>query len=125
MRKVLVIGDSCQDIFNYGVCNRLCPEAPVPVVHVTGVEMRPGGAANVAQNIATLGAQVTLCGLVGFDSNAKELKQSLESFKKLYLQGELCDCGNPIWIAGSSLAGKGCFCCITGETDCSEDYEVI
>ncbi|MCX7126281.1 MAG: bifunctional D-glycero-beta-D-manno-heptose-7-phosphate kinase/D-glycero-beta-D-manno-heptose 1-phosphate adenylyltransferase HldE [Gammaproteobacteria bacterium] len=78
---VLVYGDLMLDHYFHGDATRISPEAPVPVVHVTGVEMRPGGAANVAQNVATLGAQVTLCGLVGFDSNAQELKQCLDESK--------------------------------------------
>lgn len=56
--------------------------------------------------------------------NAKELKKSLTEFKKRKIQRELCDCGNPIWIIGSAIIGKGCFTCITGDSDCSEDYEI-
>jgi hypothetical protein len=56
--------------------------------------------------------------------DAIELKKSLELFKKLKRQGELCDCGNPLWIIGSAISGKGCFKCITGETDSSNDYEI-
>jgi len=47
----------------------------------------------------------------------------LEEFKKRKTQGELCDCGNPIWIIGPAITGKGCFTCITVESDCSDDYE--
>ncbi len=53
---------------------------------------------------------------------AGELKRNLEEFKKRKIQGELCNCGNPIWIIGSAITGKGCFTCITGESDCSDDY---
>jgi hypothetical protein len=55
---------------------------------------------------------------------AGELKKDLEGFMKRKTQGELCDCGNPIWIIGSAITVKGCFTCITGESDCSEDYEI-
>jgi len=58
------------------------------------------------------------------DLKAVELKKDLEEFKKRKTQGELCDCGNPIWIIGSAITGKGCFTCITGESDCSDDYEI-
>ena len=54
-----------------------------------------------------------------------ELRKSIEEFNKRKQQGEMCDCGNPIWVAGSALTGKGCFTCITGESDCSEDYEIL
>lgn len=55
---------------------------------------------------------------------ALELKRDLEEFKKRKIKGELCNCGNPIWIIGSALTGKGCFTCITGESECSGDYEI-
>ena len=58
------------------------------------------------------------------DLNAQELTKSLGQFKARKLKGELCDCGNEIWILGSAFSGKGCFSCITGETDCSVDYEI-
>ena len=58
------------------------------------------------------------------DLNAGELRKSLEEFKKRKNKGELCRCGNPIWVAGSAIVGKGCFTCITGESDCSKDYEI-
>ena len=61
----------------------------------------------------------------GSDLNASELKESLEKFKKRKNEGELCSCGNPIWVVGSVIAGKGCFTYITGESDCSEDYEIV
>ena len=54
MRKVLVIGDSCQDIFNYGVCNRLCPEAPVPVFNPTKMIINGGMSINVFENLKSL-----------------------------------------------------------------------
>jgi hypothetical protein len=58
------------------------------------------------------------------DLKAVDLKKDLEEFKKRKSQGELCDCGNPIWIISSAITGKGCFTCITGESDCSDDYEI-
>lgn len=76
-KRVLVYGDVMLDRYWHGDATRISPEAPVPVVNVTEIETRPGGAANVAQNIATLGAQVTLYGLVGEDSAALELQDCL------------------------------------------------
>jgi bifunctional ADP-heptose synthase (sugar kinase/adenylyltransferase) len=58
--RILVIGDSCTDIFQYGDCRRLCPEAPVPVFLPSHSTSNPGMAANVAENLKTLGATVKL-----------------------------------------------------------------
>jgi len=75
--RVLVYGDLMLDRYWYGNTSRISPEAPVPVVRVNDKEARPGGAANVALNIAALGGQVTLMGLVGEDDEARELKTLL------------------------------------------------
>ena len=71
--RVLVIGDLMIDRYWFGDVHRISPEAPVPVVHVSRSEDRLGGAANVARNIATLGAQVTLVGIVGRDDAGASL----------------------------------------------------
>src|SRR6202051_4319102 len=65
--RVLVVGDVMLDRYWFGDVNRISPEAPVPVVLVERREERLGGAANVARNIATLGAGVGLLGVVGQD----------------------------------------------------------
>ena len=77
--NVLVIGDVMLDRYWHGPTERISPEAPVPVLNVQKVEDRPGGAANVALNIATLGAKVNLIGLVGDDEPATALKNTLKS----------------------------------------------
>ncbi|HHR5848198.1 TPA: bifunctional D-glycero-beta-D-manno-heptose-7-phosphate kinase/D-glycero-beta-D-manno-heptose 1-phosphate adenylyltransferase HldE [Providencia alcalifaciens] len=74
---VLVVGDVMLDRYWHGPTNRISPEAPVPVVKVTMVEERPGGAANVAMNIACLGANSRLVGLTGIDDAAKALTENL------------------------------------------------
>ncbi|MDH2378489.1 bifunctional heptose 7-phosphate kinase/heptose 1-phosphate adenyltransferase [Providencia rettgeri] len=74
---VLVVGDVMLDRYWHGPANRISPEAPVPVVKVTMVEERPGGAANVAMNIASLGANSRLVGLTGIDDAAKALTKNL------------------------------------------------
>jgi hypothetical protein len=51
----------------------------------------------------------------------KQIKSTLKDLES----GKLCDCGNPIWVAGSALAGNACFTCITGETEASKDFEII
>jgi len=74
---VLVCGDVMLDRYWYGNTTRVSPEAPVPVVHVRDMETRPGGAANVALNIASIGASSTLLGVTGDDAEADDLHQKL------------------------------------------------
>ena len=76
--RILVVGDVMLDRFWHGATTRVSPEAPVPVVKVDDVDDRPGGAANVAANLAALGVQVTLAGLVGDDGYAKRLRATVE-----------------------------------------------
>lgn len=78
-RKVLVIGDVMLDRYIAGSVKRISPEAPVPVVCVNGEYSRPGGAANVALNIQSLGGQAILAGVVGRDGPGDELVQILSS----------------------------------------------
>ena len=72
--KVLVVGDAMLDRYWYGAVDRISPEAPVPVVRVTREEERIGGAANVAYNIVTLGAQASLLSVVGDDDASHRLE---------------------------------------------------
>ena len=58
--KILVIGDSCTDIFKYGKVNRLAPEAPVPIIVPFRTSSNPGMAGNVVENLVALGAQADL-----------------------------------------------------------------
>ncbi|MDR0218222.1 MAG: bifunctional D-glycero-beta-D-manno-heptose-7-phosphate kinase/D-glycero-beta-D-manno-heptose 1-phosphate adenylyltransferase HldE [Enterobacteriaceae bacterium] len=78
---VLVVGDVMLDRYWYGPTSRISPEAPVPVVKVDTIEERPGGAANVAMNIASLGAHSRLVGLTGVDDAARALTEKLSSVK--------------------------------------------
>ncbi|MDD5612109.1 MAG: D-glycero-beta-D-manno-heptose-7-phosphate kinase [Gallionella sp.] len=75
--KVLVVGDVMLDRYWFGEVNRISPEAPVPVLKVERVDERPGGAANVARNIAALGAQATLLSVVGDDEAGACLERLL------------------------------------------------
>lgn len=75
--QVMVVGDVMLDRYWYGGVERISPEAPVPVVAVSRSEERPGGAANVARNIAGLGADCRLVGLCGNDSAADVLEDLL------------------------------------------------
>ena len=74
---VLVVGDVMLDRYWHGSTGRISPEAPVPVVAVNESEDRPGGAANVALNIASLGADCDLLGIVGRDESADILEKQL------------------------------------------------
>ncbi len=76
--RVLVVGDAMLDRYWFGAVDRISPEAPVPVVRVNREEERLGGAANVALNAKTLGAQATLLTVVGDDEPARKLRRLLE-----------------------------------------------
>lgn len=69
--RILVVGDVMLDRYWFGEVNRISPEAPVPVVRVERREERLGGAANVARNMASLGAQTALLGVTGDDEPAQ------------------------------------------------------
>ena len=77
--KVLVAGDAMLDEYWFGSTERISPEAPVPVVKTQGIEQRPGGAANVALNLATLGAQVSLAACIGADARGQALNELLSA----------------------------------------------
>jgi D-beta-D-heptose 7-phosphate kinase/D-beta-D-heptose 1-phosphate adenosyltransferase len=83
--SVVVAGDVMLDQYLFGATSRISPEAPVPVVHVQQTDDRPGGAANVAVNLASLGVKTRLLGAVGNDAAAQTLEQLLVA------QGIECD----------------------------------
>lgn len=76
-RPILVIGDVMLDHFVIGAVDRISPEAPVPVVRYARDEYRLGGAANVANNLRALGAEVELVALAGQDAEADRLRTEL------------------------------------------------
>src|SRR5438132_13077268 len=76
--RVLVAGDVMLDHFIWGSVGRISPEAPVPVVDFERESFMPGGAANVARNLATLRVPTELFGVVGQDPPATQLKALLE-----------------------------------------------
>ncbi|MCX5707247.1 MAG: D-glycero-beta-D-manno-heptose-7-phosphate kinase [Candidatus Omnitrophica bacterium] len=84
--KVLVIGDLILDEYIWGKVERISPEAPVPVLWANRKTYIPGGAANVANNIRSFDAQVTLAGVIGRDKNAEILKSELKK-KKISSRG--------------------------------------
>ncbi|MEN8167221.1 MAG: PfkB family carbohydrate kinase, partial [Pseudomonadota bacterium] len=76
--RILVAGDVMLDRYWHGDTGRISPEAPVPVVRVEGEEQRPGGAANVALNIAALGGKAILAGVAGDDEPGRTLENILQ-----------------------------------------------
>ncbi len=79
----MVVGDVMLDRYWFGDVSRISPEAPVPVLKIERVEERPGGAANVARNIASLGAQATLLSVVGNDEAGACLERLLNHHENL------------------------------------------
>jgi rfaE bifunctional protein kinase chain/domain len=75
--RVLVVGDAMLDRYWFGEVERISPEAPVPVVHVRSTEERLGGAANVARNIVSVGAQARLLTVVGDDDAGRSIGRLL------------------------------------------------
>ena len=75
--RILVVGDVMLDRYWFGDVNRISPEAPVPIAKINKMEDRPGGAANVARNIASLGGKVTLLSVVGLDEPSLVLERLL------------------------------------------------
>ena len=76
--KAMVIGDVMTDSYVFGKVERISPEAPVPVVHISHREERPGGAANVAINIKSLGAHPVLCSVTGDDAAGRNFETLLD-----------------------------------------------
>jgi D-beta-D-heptose 7-phosphate kinase/D-beta-D-heptose 1-phosphate adenosyltransferase len=72
-KKILVVGDLMLDEYLWGAVSRISPEAPVPIVEVNSESILPGGAANVASNVAALGGEPTLVGVVGRDVSGERL----------------------------------------------------
>ena len=80
-RRITVIGDLMLDEFVWGKVGRISPEAPVPVVEVTGESFYPGGAANVARNLREFVKRVAIIGLLGKDRSGQQLRELLSEQK--------------------------------------------
>jgi D-beta-D-heptose 7-phosphate kinase/D-beta-D-heptose 1-phosphate adenosyltransferase len=78
VKRVLIAGDLILDEFVWGDVSRISPEAPVPIVHVTGESWYPGGAANVARNVRELAVNVSILGVTGDDEHGRRLSRILE-----------------------------------------------
>lgn len=103
--NILVIGDIMVDHYIWGNATRLSPEAPVPVVSVSNETTTPGGAANVAQNLITLGARVTLCGVVGNDVQGRQLSDILRT-ENIDTCSIITDATRPTTVKTRVLAGS-------------------
>ncbi len=78
-RRVLVVGDALLDAYLHGHATRICKEAPVPVVEARYKTVAPGGAANAAANVASLGGQVSFLAVVGLDEASETLRRELRA----------------------------------------------
>jgi rfaE bifunctional protein kinase chain/domain len=102
-RRVLVVGDVVLDEYLWGDVRRVSPEAPVPVVELHRRSCRPGGAANVAANIRSLGGVPLLAGVVGQDAAADTLRQALVE-EAVDPGGLLVDASRPTTVKTRVLA---------------------
>ena len=93
-KRIAVIGDIMLDKYIFGHVSRISPEYPVPVVDVTHEDHRLGGAANVALNTLSLGAETLLIGITGADSN-REVLLDLFRNRGLATEGLVCDPSRP------------------------------
>ena len=101
--NVLIIGDVMLDSYIWGAVERISPEAPVPIINVKKKDFRLGGAANVALNIASLGAQPILCALIGDDDDGKKLIQRLDE-RKISKEGIVVSAHRPTTVKTRIIA---------------------
>lgn len=103
--NVLIIGDVMIDNYVWGKVNRLSPEAPVPIVSVEKKEMRLGGAANVALNVQSMGANPILCSVIGADVEGNAFLELLKK-QKLSPKGILKSRNRPTTIKTRVIGNK-------------------
>lgn len=96
-RRIVVIGDLILDHLVTGEARRISPEAPIPVINFVRETYTPGGAANVARNLTALGAQADLFGVVGDDSFAGTLRETLATHA-LSSTGLVVEAGRPTTV---------------------------
>jgi D-beta-D-heptose 7-phosphate kinase/D-beta-D-heptose 1-phosphate adenosyltransferase len=101
--RVLVVGDVMLDEFVWGSVSRISPEAPVPVVWVTKENVMPGGASNVANNLATLDARTMISGIIGDDQKGRILVDELLK-KGIDIEGLVFDDERPTTIKTRVIA---------------------
>lgn len=93
-KNILVIGDYMLDVYYFGSVDRISPEAPVPIVHINNTKYLPGGAANVVQNLYSLGANPIPIGVIGNDVNGQNLIRIFKN-KKIDVSGIVIDKTRP------------------------------
>jgi rfaE bifunctional protein kinase chain/domain len=103
--NILVIGDLMIDHYIIGDATRLSPEAPVPIVNVKNEFTTPGGAANVAQNLLSLGAKISLAGITGDDADADRLTKILTD-EGINVDGIFKDATRPTTVKTRVMAGS-------------------
>ena len=101
--KILIIGDIMMDRYIWGKVSRISPEAPVPVVDVSKISHLLGGAANVANNIYSLGGKVFMAGVVGSDGVGEELLEMLKE-RKIDVGGVIVDEERPTTLKTRIIA---------------------
>ena len=102
--NILVVGDLILDEYIWGSIERISPEAPVPVLWAKKRTFVPGGTANVANNISSLGGKVTLLGVIGSDANSKILLSELKK-RKINIQGIFVESNRHTTVKTRILAG--------------------
>lgn len=114
--NVLIIGDVMLDSYIWGAVERISPEAPVPIVNVKKKDFRLGGAANVALNIASLGAKPILCALIGDDEDGRKLLQRLDE-GKISKEGIVISSHRPTTVKTRIIASSQHVVRVDEETD--------
>ena len=114
--NILIIGDVMMDAYIWGKVERISPEAPVPVVRVTKNENRLGGAANVALNVLSLGANPIICSVIGDDATGLGLLSLLDS-SNLSKEGILSIPGRPTTVKTRIIAHNQQIVRVDDETD--------
>lgn len=96
-RNVLIIGDIMVDEYVTGKVSRISPEAPIPILNFAASDRIAGGASNVAHNVAELGSQVTMLGVLGDDAAGEWLREHLQS-RGIQTDGLIVEKGRPTTI---------------------------
>ena len=96
--SILVVGDLMLDEYLWGKSDRISPEAPVPIVNITGEDLRLGGAGNVANNLLSLGCRVRVASVLGEDADGRRLQE--------LLQARRIDVDGLVWDAGRTTSRK-------------------
>lgn len=102
--RILVVGDLMLDRYYWGQVERISPEAPVPVLHLEHQAQTPGGAANVAHNLAMLGCEVSVAGVVGDDPGGSDLLRMLQS-TNVDTSNVLTVCSRPTTVKTRVVSG--------------------